>query len=193
MSLSLCLPFSTSLFSTFLFLPLSLFLPYLSLTISSSLFVYFFFSTSTYPFLYLFFLPTLSLTLHFFMLVWLFKENGLSKVERMMIILSDSSPDSVMKLLTQNIHRILKKTHRIYVHWKYTEYTGWSKIKFMMWSRGKVFEKFLNVFWWSLSHYIYSHLLKIFFSFFKLTTRKYLIIKKYSFYFTLLSKSVLKL
>ena len=28
--------------------------------------------------------------------------------------------------------------------------------KFMMWSRGKVFEKFGNVFWWSLSLYIFT-------------------------------------
>ena len=34
--------------------------------------------------------------------------------------------------------------------------TGWSKKKFMMWSRGRVFEKFQNVFWWSLSLYIFT-------------------------------------
>ena len=35
-------------------------------------------------------------------------------------------------------------------------YTGWSKKKFMMWSRGKVFEKFENIFWFSLSLYIFT-------------------------------------
>ena len=27
--------------------------------------------------------------------------------------------------------------------------------KFMMWSTGKVFEKFQNIFWWSLSLYVF--------------------------------------
>ena len=34
--------------------------------------------------------------------------------------------------------------------------TGWSQKKFMMWSGGKVFEKFYNIFWWSLSLYIFT-------------------------------------
>ena len=34
--------------------------------------------------------------------------------------------------------------------------TGWLKKKFMVWSRGKVFEKFYNIFWWSLSLYIFT-------------------------------------
>ena len=35
-------------------------------------------------------------------------------------------------------------------------YTGWSQKKFMMWSRGKVFEKFQNIVWRSLSLYIFT-------------------------------------
>ena len=40
-------------------------------------------------------------------------------------------------------------------------YTGWSKKKFMMWSGGKVFEKFGNIFY-GVFLSIYSHLLKKF-------------------------------
>ena len=111
-SLSLCLPFSMS---PFLYLSLSLSpsfsIPSLSISHNFCLsFCIFLFSTSTYLYLslplpLLFYLLFLYLSLSFFKLLWLFKENGLSKVERMMIILS--SPDSVMKSITQNIHRIL--------------------------------------------------------------------------------------
>ena len=34
--------------------------------------------------------------------------------------------------------------------------TGWSKKKFMMWSKGKVLKKSKNIFWWSLSLYIFT-------------------------------------
>ena len=40
-----------------------------------------------------------------------------------------------------------------------TKHTGWSKKKFIMWSRGKVFEIFLNSFY-GVFLYIYSDLLK---------------------------------
>ena len=125
LTLSLPFPFSISLFLYSFLIYLSQFLPiffylsllylYLSLPIPTSSFL----PTLSLPSLfYLLFLPH-----PFFKLLWLFKENGLSKVERMMMILSDSGPDSVMKLLTQNIHRILidYTDHTQIIHRSYTE------------------------------------------------------------------------